>query len=302
MDVLRLAVIGFGQLGRACIQAINEDEQSQLAGVVRRHDVITQKLPKGFETIPVAGHISELGHVDAALICVPVEAVVGIAHDLLQAGIPVVECANLHGEAFQAHKSELDRYANHFRVPAIVGAGWDPGMLSVFRDLFALLIPKGHTDITHRPGINLHHTTLAQAVPGVKNALATECTAVDGQRQHYVYVELQAGAGLATVEQAIRTDPLFLDAQTFVFPVDSVTMLEQEGHGVLLQRRGTAGAVEHQLLLLEGRFSEQRLAAQVMLVAARALSSKGHHAYSLFDIPLGSLWGKLRELAEAASL
>lgn len=294
MDVLHLAVVGFGKLGRACIRAINEDEQSVLAGVVRQRGFVGQKLPAGFENIPVAEHITELDHVDAALICVPNEAVLGIAHDLLQGGIPVVECATLHGKSFHEHKNELDRYATRYKVPIIVGAGWDPGMLSVFRDLFALLIPKGHTDITHSPGINLHHTTLAQAIPGVKSALSTECYAVGGQRQHYVYVELEEGASLDTVERAIRSDPLFLDEETFVFPVESVAMLEEEGHGVLLERRGTAGPAEHQLFLLEGRFSERVLAAQVMLAAARSLSTQGHHAYSLFDLPLGGLWGKLQ--------
>jgi len=300
MKVLHLAVVGFGKLGRACIRAIKEDEQSVLAGIVRQSEHVTQALTAGFENIPVAGHISELEHVDAALICVPTEMVSGIAHDLLQGGIPVVECATLHGKAFREHKNELDRYASHFKVPVIVGAGWDPGVLSVFRDLFAVLTPKGHTDITHRPGINLHHTTLAQAIPGVKDALSTELYAAGGQRQHYVYVELKEGASLDTVERAIRNDPLFLDEKTLVFPVDSVAILEEEGQGVLLERRGTTGPVGHQLLLLEGRFSENALAAQIMLSAARSISTHGHRAYSLFDLPLGSLWGKLRELAEEA--
>ena len=129
----------------------------------------------------------------AALICVPTQAVLEIAHDLLQGGIPIVECATLHGKAFQEHKNELDRLATRYKVPAIVGAGWDPRMLSVFRNLFAVLTPKGYTEITHRPGINLHHTTLTQAIPGVKGALSTELSAAVGQRQHYVYIELEEG-------------------------------------------------------------------------------------------------------------
>ena len=300
MKVLHLAVVGFGKLGRACVQAINKDEQSVLAGIVRQSEHVAQKLPAGFENIPVVGHIADLKNVDATLICVPKEVVPGIAHDLLQDGIPVVECATLHGKAFLEHKNELDRYASHFKVPAIVGAGWDPGVLSVFRDLFALLTPKGHTDITHRPGINLHHTTLAQAIPGVKGALSTEMYATGGKRQHYIYVELEEGVSLDKVERAIRSDPQFLDEEIFVFPVDSLAMLEEEGHGVLLERRGIAASIEHQLLLLEGRFSDSALAAQVMLAAARSTQTHGHHAYSLFDLPLGSLWGKLRESAEEA--
>jgi len=302
MKVLHLAVVGFGDLGRACIQVIRADEQSKLIGVVRQSEHVNQQLPPGFKDIRVVGHIAELEHVDAALICVPTDAVLGIAHDLLQAGIPVVECATLHGKAFQQHKNELNRLASLFKVPAIVGAGWDPGMLSVFRELFALLTPKGHTDITYRPGINLHHTTLAQAIPGVKAALATELSTAGDKKQHYVYIELEDGTDFAAVQKTIQHDPLFLDEDTLVFQVDSVEILEEEGHGILLERHGKVGPFEHQLFLLEGRFSEKAIAAQVMVAAARCLQTHGHHAYSLFDVPLGSLWGNLRESAEQIAI
>lgn len=298
MRALRLAVVGFGKLGRACIRAISKDEQATLAGVVRQREHVEQQPPRGFETVPVAGHITELGRVDAALICVPTAHVLAVAHDLLQKGIPIVECATLHGEAFQKHKAELDKSATRHKVSAVVGAGWDPGALSVFRNLFALLTPRGHTEITRRPGVSLHHTTLAKAIPGVKGALSTELRAASGIRQHYVYVELEDGAKVEAVESAIRADPLFLEEETFVFPVDSVATLEEEGHGVLLERRGSAGQMEHQLFLLEGRFSERALAAQVMLAAARTIWTRRHRAYSLFDLPFGALWGELRHQAE----
>lgn len=298
MTKLRLAVVGFGNLGRACVQAIQLDEQAQFAGIVRRQEHVMQILPEGYENIAVAGHITELGQVDAALVCVPGEEVLGVAHDLLQGGIPVVECAALHGEAFLEHKNELDRMAERFKVPAVVGAGWDPGMLSVFRDVFALLTPKGKTEITHRPGLNLHHTTLAHAVSGVRAALSTELYSTSGRRQHYVYVELEEGASLEAVENAIAVDPQFIEDETYVFPVESIALLEEEGHGVLLERRGAASAVDHQLFLLEGRFSERALAAQVMVAAARSLDKRRHRAYSLFDLPLRSLWGELSQHAE----
>ncbi len=79
--------------------------------------------------------------------------------------------------------------------------------------------------------------------------------------------------------------------------VDSVAMLEEEGHGVLLERRGTAGRAGHQLLLLEARYSEAALAGVVMVAAARTLQRRSKRAHSLFEIPLGAMWGALHELA-----
>lgn len=295
MKRLRLAIIGFGKLGKACIQAIEADDQVELAGLVRRYPA--QSLPPAFRDIPCVAHISELARVDAALICVPTEYVAGVAHDLLQHGIPIVECASLHGNAFEDHFHEIDRIASRHKVAAVVGAGWDPGALSLFRSLFALLTPNGHTEITHRPGVNLHHTTAARAISGVREALSTELHTSTGKTQRYVYIELEEDAELEQVEQAIRGDPLYLDEETLVIPVDSVAILEEEGHGVLLERRGSAGCTAHQLLLLEARYSEPALAAAVMIAAARTLQTHARRAHSLFELPPGTLWGMLHEQA-----
>jgi diaminopimelate dehydrogenase len=220
------------------------------------------------------------------------------ASRLLHHGIPTVDCITLHGEALHAHKEASHKLALRHNTPAIVGAGWDPGALSVFRSWFALLTPGGTTETTHRPGVSLHHTVMARSVIGVKDALCAEVRAADGKLQRYVYVELQQGANADQVAEAIRADPLFLGDDTQVFPVENVASLEQEGRGVVLDRRGSAGRLGHQHFVLEGRFDEAVMTAQVMLAAARALPDLEAGAYSLMDLPLRLLWGERTEKAE----
>lgn len=298
MGRLRLAVLGFGRLGRACGEAIFASTDLMLAGIVRRPERLDETLPGAFRAVPVVSHVGELQDVTGALVCLPAEQVAGAAHDLLQHRIPLVECAELHDQVFRLHKDNIQRMAWHHRVPTVVGAGWDPGALSLFRGLFALLTPKGYTETRSRPGINLHHTLVAQGVAGVRDALCTELPAPTGRLQRYVYVELAPGAEAQQVAEAIRSDPLFLDEETFVFPVESVAALEEEDHGVVLERRGSVGQTGHQQFLLEARFRLPTLAAQVMLAAARALPGLGPGAHSLFDVPLAALWGELRDQVE----
>ncbi len=297
---LRVAIVGFGRLGKACTGAIGADDQVDLAGVVRRDPSVP--LPGALDDVPVVAHISELAAVDAALICVPTKHVAGTANALLQHGTPIVECATLHGEAFEQHFSEIDRIASRHHVAAVVGAGWDPGALSLFRSWFALLTPKGHTETRWRSSASLHHTTAAVAVPGVRDALATELHTSARRTQRYVYVELEPGANLASVEQAICTDPLYLDEETLVVPVDSVAALEEEGHGVHMERRGGTGRTAHQMLLLEARYSEPALAAAVMVSASRSLRSRSKRAHSLFELPLGPMWGAMHASARQKSM
>lgn len=295
---MRLAVVGFGKVGRVCAELIGLSHDLSVAALIRRAANMGGRLPEALRHVPVFTHIGQARDVEAALICVPTNAVADTASQILRYGVPIVECATLHGEAFHAHREALHKLALHHHAPAIVGAGWDPGALSVFRSWFALLTPGGTTETTHRPGVSLHHTAMARSVVGVKDALCAETRAADGRLQRYVYVELEPGANADRVDEAIRADPLFLGEATQVFPVESLVALEQEGRGVVIDRRGASGPLGHQRFVLEGRFEEAVMTAHVMLAAARALSGLEPGAYSLADVPLSALWGEGAAMAE----
>jgi diaminopimelate dehydrogenase len=297
MKPLQVAVVGFGRVGQVCAELISMSHDLSLAAIVRRAMSVGEKLPEQLRRIPVTTRINQTGDVHAALICVPTNAVRETASETLQHGIPIVECARFHGDALYAHKDAIHKLAIHHRVPAIVGAGWDPGALSVFRLWLALLTPGGVTETHHRAGISLHHATMARSVTGVKDALCTELRASDGKFRRYVYVELEKGADPDTITQAIRADPLFLGEDTQVFPVECLAALGQEGRGVVLDRRGPPGRLGHQHLLLEARFELSVMAAQVMLAAVRAVTQLEPGAHFLTEIPLSSIWGEKMDKA-----
>ncbi len=289
MAKLNIAVIGFGRVGRACARALRNTDYLALAGVVRR-STSPIKLPDPLGEIPVVTHIRDLQRVDVALICVPADVVLGVARELLQAEIPIVECAVLEGHALERHYDAIGNTARHHSTRAIVGAGWNPGMLPLFERAFTILIPDGHTKRTSRPGASLHHTEIVESIEGIKGALSTEMRDVQGQLTHYVYVELVKDAkdsgslSLDMVEDALAADPLFVGEQTHVFEVESIAALEEEGRGILLERTGAERTGAHATLLLEGRFDVPTFAARVMLDAAKRIPGlkPGAHRYSLW--------------------
>lgn len=302
MRPTRVAIVGFGRLGRACARIIRDAPDMDLAVIVRRPESLNQPLPAEWRQVGVVTHIGELNSLDAALLCLPKEVARETARELFQHGLPLVDCTALHGAELLDYKKALDRVAVRHHVAAIIGAGWDPGALSLFRGMFQLLAPTGQTQTHERPGINLHHTLSAKMVQGIRDALCIEHRAADASLQRYLYVELSPGADFDDVAQRLRADPLFLDVETLVFPVDSLAALEDEGHGIVMARRGTAGPGAHQLLLLEARFDLRTLAAQIMVSAARALPLQAPGAHSLWEIPLGTLWGDLRGKMEGETI
>jgi diaminopimelate dehydrogenase len=271
MSKVRIAVVGLGRLGRLCVRLVRESPELELVGIWRREASLALPLPEGLERVRAAGHISELGRVEGALVCVPTEQALSVVTELLQHRVPLVECATLEGAALVRYYERIDALARDHRVPVIAGAGWNPGVLQHFEALFEVLIPKGRTQLTTAPGVNLHHTEAARGIPGVRAALATEVQGASGRRQHYFYVELTPGVEPEQVRTALAADPLFAGEEILVFPVESIATLEQRGHGVLLERGGTAGAGVHDTLLLEGRFDPTAFTARAMLDAARRL-------------------------------
>ena len=278
---LRVAIIGFGRLGRACATALQDNHDLELVGVVRRVPVA---LPAPFQQVPVAGHVRELRNPEVALVCVPADTVLGVAREILQQRLPVVECAMLAGGVLAAHHRALGEAAHNHRVVALVGAGWDPGALPLLRRLFETLIPRGRSETGMHPGVNLHHTAAVEQLAGVAAALACERRAADGRPQHYVYVQLRNGASIGEVERALAADPLYAGEETFVFPVADLAAVEAAGSGMVLERLGTGTQGAHQSLLLEARFDVAAFAARVMLDAARRVPQLEHgaHPYSLW--------------------
>lgn len=278
----RIAIVGFGRLGHACAVAVRATDTMELAGVVRRA-TSPSRLPDPLAHVPVATHLRDLGPLDVALVCVPPPVSTGVARETLQLRLPVVECAVLEGAAASAHFEAIAAEAQHHRVAAVVGAGWDPGMLPLLRRAFEVLVPEGRTEIVARPGASLHHSEAARNVPAVRAALAAEYCDSDGKRKRYVYAELAKGADPRVVEAALNADPLFANEETVFFPVDSVAALESAGHGVLVERRGTAREGSHQNITFEARFDVATFAARVMVDAAARLPElpAGLHRYSL---------------------
>ena len=285
MKRLCLAIVGFGRLGQACAMAIHESEDLALAGLVRRPEKARSPLPDQFADVPVVSHPSELGEVNAVLICLPTERVRETATDLLQHHTPIVEAAAFNIGLRQAHWSAIDRLALRRGVAAVVGAGWDPGAHALFENLFTVLCPKGNTATRDRPGVSLHHTLAARAFPGVRDALCADFRGLDGRTQRYVYAEFSPDADVELATRSIQNDPLFLDQETVVLPVDSVATLEEEGHGVVIERWGRASGKDHQRFLLEGRFDRVAIAGQMMAAAARALPMLRPGAHPLDEIP-----------------
>ncbi len=191
MNKLRIAVIGYGNVGRFTVEAVNASTDMELAGVVRRKESLTHT-PSELTNIKVVSNIDELGKVDVAILCGPSRSVPELAPAYLSKGIYTVDCFDIHTDIYDLHE-RLDKIAKDNKVASVTAAGWDPGSDSVVRTLMMAMAPKGLTYTNFGPGMSMGHSVVARSKKGVKNALSMTIPNGAGIHTRMVYVELEDG-------------------------------------------------------------------------------------------------------------
>ncbi|HPT84329.1 MAG TPA: Gfo/Idh/MocA family oxidoreductase, partial [Limnochordia bacterium] len=84
--MIRAAVVGYGNIGKFAVQAVQAAPDLELVGVVRRK-VEPQELPPELQGLAVVDDVTKLGQVDVALLCVPSRSVPQKARELVELGI-----------------------------------------------------------------------------------------------------------------------------------------------------------------------------------------------------------------------
>lgn len=282
MKKIRIAVVGYGNIGRYAIEAVKAAADCELLGVVRRS---LEHLPEELKNIRVVTDIKELGQVDVALLCTPTRAVPQYAQQMLALGINTVDSYDIHTGIWNL-KQTLTPIAQQNNATAVIAAGWDPGTDSIVRALMLAMAPKGITYTNFGPGMSMGHTVAVKAINGVKNALSMTIPLGTGVHRRMVYVEKEEGADEVQIEQDIKSDPYFVNDETHILFVPDVDALIDRGHGVNMTRKGVSGMTQNQLLSFEMRINNPALTAQIMLAAARATTKLTPGAYTMIEIPL----------------
>jgi len=284
-DMTRLAIVGYGNIGRAVSDAIETAPDMECAGVILR-DRTKCKEKKVPTYLPVAEDIGDLGTVDAALLCVPSRSVSDEAIKYLTCGIRTVDSFDVHGDAMLDLRQRLDAAGKAHGSVAVIGAGWDPGINSMMRGIFEFCAPRGVTHTNFGPGMSMGHTVVVKGITGVRNALSVTIPLGTGVHRRMVYVELEAGHDFAAVAAAIKADAYFVNDDTRVMQVEDVMTLQDVGHGVNMVRKGASGRTDNQLFTFDMRINNPALTAQIMVAAARAARKQAPGCYTMLDIPV----------------
>ena len=282
MKRIRAAVVGYGNIGKYVVEALEAAADFEIAGIVRRASSVATAQDSKY---PDVSDLAQLESVDVAILCTPSRLVEKSAEAALKLGISTVDSYDIHSGIADT-RARLDVIARQNNAAALISAGWDPGSDSVVRALLEVCAPQGITYTNFGPGMSMGHTVAVKAIEGEKAALSMTIPLGTGILRRMVYIELEDGYDFEAVAEAIKNDAYFVHDETHVTKVESVEALLDMGHGVNMVRKGVSGKTQNQRFEFNMSIDNPGLTSQILVAGARAVLRQQPGAYTMIEIPI----------------
>lgn len=309
MNKIRIAIAGYGNVGRGVALAASQNTDMELKYVLSRRD------PKTVDTNGMAEviHISEAEKIadqtDALIICS------GSATDLPVQGPQLASMFNTV-DSFDNHAhipeyfAKMDEVAKSSGHLSLISCGWDPGMFSINRIYSEAILPYGQSYTFWGRGVSQGHSDAIRRIPGVlrgvqytvpiessvnevRNGKIISADSHDRHRRE-CYVVAANDADCSKIEHDIKEMPdYFKGYDTTVHFISEEEFNEKHTgmpHGGFVLRSGETASGKKQIVEYNLKLeSNPEFTASVLVACARAvarLTGEGcTGARTVFDIP-----------------
>ena len=116
MKKIRAAIVGYGNIGKYVLEALEAAPDFEVAGVVRRNP---NDIPDELKGYTVTDTITKLDKVDVAVLATPTRSVETYAKEILSLGINTVDSFDIHGGIVDLRRS-LDAVAKAHNTVAVI--------------------------------------------------------------------------------------------------------------------------------------------------------------------------------------
>lgn len=323
--MIRIAINGYGNLGRGVERAVSKAKDMETVVVFTRRD------PAGVDTLsaPTArldDAADWVGKVDVCVNCGGSATDLGEQTPAATALFHTVDSFDTHAR-IPEHFAAVDAAAQAAGHVTLISAGWDPGLFSMLRVLGDAVLPDGEVTTFWGPGVSQGHSDALRRIDGVVDArqytlpvpaaveqAKTGSVAGLTTREKHTrdcYVVAAEGADRAAIEAEIVAMPnYFADYDTTVTFVTAEELAAKHSgipHGGQVIRRGTTSEGVHATIGFELALdSNPEFTGAVLVAVARAVARMAERgetgARTVFDVALADLSPRSPEELRASFL
>ena len=292
---MRIAIYGYGNLGRGVESAIRQNADMELVAVFTRRDPASVKVvTEGVPVYNIAEAAQHKDEIDVLVLCG------GSATDLPEQTPEMAKLFNVI-DSFDTHARIPEHFANVDKAAkeaghiALISCGWDPGMFSLNRLYANAVLPQGKDYTFWGKGVSQGHSDAIRRVKGVKNGKQYTCpveSALEAVRSganpelttrqmhtRVCYIVPEEGADLAAIEKEIKEMPnYFADYDTTVNFISEEEFAKNHTgipHGGFVMRSGVTGLNGENKHILEYSLkldSNPEFTSSVLCAFARAIN------------------------------
>lgn len=322
----RIAILGYGNLGRGVEKAVEKNSDMQLCAIFTRRNPSELKISSDAKVVSVNEIEQWKDKIDVLIICGGSATDLPIQSPKYAKMFNIVDSFDTHAKIPQ-HFKNVDESALSANKTAIISVGWDPGMFSLNRLYANAILPDGNDYTFWGKGVSQGHSDAIRRIEGVKDAkqytipieAALEAVrngenpqlATREKHKRECFVVLKEGANPEKIEKEIKTMPnYFSDYDTTVHFISQEELDKNHSgipHGGFVLRSGetspnTKHIIEYSLKL----DSNPEFTSSVLVAYARAihrLNKEGNYgAKTVFDIAPKYLSAKTPEELRATML
>lgn len=311
MEKIRVAIAGYGNLGRGTEYALEKAEDMTLAGIFTRRNPETLHPRTEVPVYSMDQAAALRDEFDVVILCG------GSANDLPVQTVEMAKYFNLV-DSFDTHAKipehfqKVDAESRQSKKISVISAGWDPGMFSLNRLYGQAVLPDGADYTFWGPGVSQGHSDAIRRIPGVVDArqytvpveaaleqVRSGNRPVLSTREKHTrecYVVAEENADQAAIEKAIVTMPnYFADYDTTVHFISKEELAEKHAgipHGGMVFRTGTTGRNGEHRHVIEYKLtldSNPEFTSGVLVACARAAVRMNREGVcgckTIFDLP-----------------
>ena len=293
---MKLAIYGYGNLGRGVECAVRQNEDAELVAVFTRRDPATVRTLTGVPVYAADTVTQFKDKIDVLIICGGSATDLPKMTPMLAKDFNVIDSFDTHAN-ISAHFAAVDAAAGENGHIALISAGWDPGLFSLNRLYASAVLPEGKDYTFWGRGVSQGHSDAIRRIDGVLDARQYTVpipAALDAVRAGTMpelttrekhlrecYVVAAEGADKARIEREIKEMPnYFSDYDTTVTFITTEEMLRDHAalpHGGFVIRTGKIGLQRDHTATIEYSLrldSNPEFTSSVLVACARALLKK----------------------------
>ena len=290
---IKIAIAGYGNLGKGVECAVKQNADTELFGIfTRRNPVDVKTVFPESKVYKIDDILNYKNDIDVLVICGGSATDLPVQTPELAKNFNVVDSFDTHAN-IPSHFANVDAKAKESGKIAMISVGWDPGLFSLNRLYAEAVLPDGKDYTFWGKGVSQGHSDAIRRIDGVVdarqytipvdealNAVRSGANPELSTRDKHIrecFVVAADGANKAEIEDKIKTMPnYFADYNTIVHFISKEELDRDHSgipHGGFVIRCGKTGANAQNTHIIEYSLkldSNPEFTASVLVAYARA--------------------------------